>query len=128
MPLPKLTRLELEVMEALWNLGPTSVREIQETFPESRRPAFTTVQTTVVRLERKGVVQRVKKIGNAFIFGATVSREAAQHRLIDDLLSLFGGKVKPVMARLIESGKLTLEDVEEARRTLRDIARKEKSR
>jgi predicted transcriptional regulator len=126
MPLPKLTKLELEIMEALWTLGPSSVREIQETFPESRRPAFTTVQTTVVRLERKGVVRRVKKIGNAFIFTAVASREAAQHRLIDDLLGLFGGKVKPVMARLIESGKLTLEDVEEARKTLRNLAKKEK--
>lgn len=125
MPPPKLTKLELEVMEALWNLGPVSVREIQETFPEARRPAFTTVQTTVVRLERKGVVRRTRKIGNAIIFAAVASREAAQHRLIDDLLGLFGGKVQPVMARLIESGKLTLEDVEEARMALR---RKEKPR
>lgn len=112
-------------MEALWRLGPVSVREIQETFPEVRRPAFTTVQTTVVRLERKAVVRRVRKIGNAFIFAAAVSREAAQHRLIDDLLSLFGGKVKLVMARLIESGKLTADDVEEARKMVRELAKQD---
>lgn len=114
-------------MEALWSLGPCSVREIQETFPEARRPAFTTVQTTVYRLEGKKALRRFKKTGNALIFEAAVSREAAQTRLIDDLLSLFGGQTKPVMARLIESGKLTLEDVEEARKTLRQIAKKEKA-
>jgi len=123
MPLPKLTKLELQVMEALWNLGRCSVREVQETFPEDARPAYTTVQTTVYRLERKKVVRRVKKTGNALIFEAAASREAAQHRLLDDLLGLFGGKPRLVMARLIESGKLTAEDVEEARKMARQMAR-----
>ena len=126
MPAPKLTKLELQVMEALWRLGPCSVREIQETFPVTSRPAFTTVQTTVYRLERKKVVRRVKKTGNALIFEATATREAAQHRLIDDLLTLFGGQTKPVMARLVESGKLTLEDIDDARRALRELAKPRK--
>ncbi len=110
-------------MEALWNLGRCSVREVQETFPEATRPAYTTVQTTVYRLERKKVVRRVKKTGNALIFEAAASREAAQHRLLDDLLGLFGGKPRLVMARLIESGKLTAEDVEEARKMVKQMAR-----
>ena len=113
-------------MEALWRLGPCSVREIQETFPATNRPAFTTVQTTVYRLERKRVVRRVKKTGNALIFEAVASREAAQHRLIDDLLSLFGGQARPVMARLIESGKLSLEDIDSARKALRELAKQKK--
>jgi predicted transcriptional regulator len=127
MPLPKLTKLELEVMEALWGLGPCSVREIQETFPDARRPAFTTVQTTVYRLETKKVLRRFKKTGNALIFEAAVSREAAQRRLVDDLLALFGGQTKPVMARLIESGKLTIAEVDEARKTLRQLAKQKKT-
>lgn len=126
MPVPKLTRLELQVMEALWRLGPCSVREIQETFPAVSRPAFTTVQTTVYRLERKRVVRRVKKTGNALIFEAVASREAAQRRLIDDLLTLFGGQTKPVMARLVESGKLSLEDIDSARKALRELAKQKK--
>jgi len=124
---PKLTRLELQIMEALWGLGASSVREIQEAFPEKGRPAYTTVQTMVYRLEAKKAVRRVKKIGNAHIFDALISRGAAQRRLIDELLSLFGGRSQPIVARLIESGKLTLDDVQEAEKTLRRLARKDKS-
>lgn len=127
MNLPRLTKLELQIMEALWSSGASSIREIQEAFPERRRPAYTTVQTTVYRMERKRVLRRIKKIGNAHIFEAVVSRHAAQRRLIDDLLSLFGGRTQPVMAHLIESGKLTLEEVREAEKTLRKLARKDKS-
>jgi predicted transcriptional regulator len=125
---PKLTKLELQIMEALWTSGPCSVREIQDAFPESRRPAYTTVQTTVYRLETKKAVRISKRIGNANIFEAVVSRSAAEHKLIDDLLALFGGRVKPVMARLIESGKLTLEDVKEAEQALRKLSRKDTSK
>jgi BlaI family penicillinase repressor len=124
MPLPRLTKLELQIMEALWSAGASSIREIQEAFPAKGRPAYTTIQTTVYRLETKGAVGRVKKISNAHIFEARVSRHAAQGRLIDELLGLFGGRTQPVMAHLIETGKLTLEDVQEAERTLRKLSRK----
>src|SRR5450631_1316864 len=117
----KLTKLELQIMEALWTRGKASIREIQETFAEKDRPAYTTIQTTVYRLEGKKAVRRVRKIGNAHIFEAVVSRGAAQTRLIDELLGLFGGRTQPVMAHLIESGKLTLHDVDEARKTLRSM-------
>ena len=127
MALPKLTKLELQIMEALWTHGASSVREIQERFAEKRRPAYTTVQTMVYRLETKKAVRRVKKIGNAHIFEAAISRAAAQRRLIDDLLSFFGGRTQPVMAHLIESGRLTLDDVQEAEKTLRRLARKDKA-
>jgi BlaI family penicillinase repressor len=122
---PKLTKLELKIMEVLWTQDHASIREIQETFPKSNRPAYTTVQTTVYRLEAKKVVRRVKKIGNFHIFEATVSRSSAQKRLVDDLLALFGGRTQPVMAHLIESGKLTLEDVREAEKILRKLGRKD---
>jgi len=122
---PKLTKLELRIMETLWTTGAASIREIQEAFPERDRPAYTTVQTTVYRLESKKAVRRVKKISNAHIFEAVVTRGAAQKRLIDELLGLFGGRTQPVMAHLIESGKLTLDDVKEAERTLRELERKE---
>jgi len=122
---PKLTKLELQIMEALWTRGHASIRDIQETFPAKRRPAYTTVQTTVYRLETKKAVRRVKKVGNFHIFEAAVSRTAAQRRLVDDLLALFGGRTQPVMAHLIESGKLTLEDVKEAEKVLRTLARKD---
>lgn len=125
---PKLTKLELQIMESLWNRDRASIREIQETFPEKNRPAYTTIQTTVYRLEAKKAVRRVKKVGNFHIFEASVSRIAAQRRLIDDLLTLFGGRSQPVMAHLIESGKLTLEDVKEAEKILRKLARKDKSK
>lgn len=126
MTLPKLTKLELQIMEALWSRGACSIREIQETFPERGRPAYTTVQTTVYRMERKKVVRRARKISNAHIFEAAISRHAAQGRLIDDLLGLFGGRTQPVMAHLIESGKLTLDDLEEARKAMRKLGKKEK--
>ena len=125
MPLPKLTKLEMQIMEALWTHGSSSIREIQEAFPERNRPAYTTIQTTVYRLEAKKALRRVKKISNAHIFEATVSRGAAQSRLIDELLGLFGGRTQPVMAHLIESGKLTLRDVQEAEKVLRECERKE---
>ena len=127
MALPKLTRLELQIMEALWNLGPSSIREIQEAFPEPGRPAYTTIQTTVYRLEAKKALRRVKKISNAHIFEAVLSRNAAQSRLIDELMGLFGGRTQPVMAHLIESGKLSLDDVQEAEKALRRLAGKDGS-
>src|SRR5205085_4869609 len=105
---PKLAKLELKIMETLWARGQASIREIQEAFPERDRPAYTTIQTTVYRLEAKKAMRRVKKIGNADIFEAAVARQAAQGRLIDELLSLFGGRTQPVMAHLVESGKLTM--------------------
>src|SRR5713226_1171799 len=123
MPLPKLTKLELQIMEALWSLGPSSIREIQEAFAERGRPAYTTIQTTVYRLEEKKALRRVKKISNAHIFEAVISRNAAQRRLIDELLGLFGGRTQPVMAHLIESGKLTLDDVQDAEQALRKLAK-----
>jgi BlaI family transcriptional regulator, penicillinase repressor len=127
MVLPKLTKLELQIMEALWSRGPCSVREIHETFPARKRPAYTTVQTMVYRLEVKKVLRRVKKIATANIFEAAVTREAAQRRLVDELLGLFGGRSRPIMAHLIESGNLTLDDIREAESTLLRLAEEEKS-
>jgi BlaI family penicillinase repressor len=124
---PKLTKLELKVLEALWNNGASSIREIQETFSKNGRPAYTTVQTTVYRLENKKVVHRVKKIGNAHIFNASISRDTAHGKLIDNLLGLFGGSAQPVMSHLIETGKLTMEDLDEAKETLRKLSKKEKN-
>ncbi len=117
----KLTKLEMQIMEALWDRGSLSIREIQEAFPERDRPAYTTIQTTIYRMEQKKVLRRVRKISNAHIFEAVVSRHAAQRCLIDDLLGLFGGRTQPVMAHLIESGRLTLEDVREAEKALRKL-------
>ena len=126
---PRLTRLELQIMNALWTSGALSVREIQEAFPDEDRPAYTTVQTMVYRLESKKAIRRTKKIGNAHIFEAVVSRSAAQRRLIDELLDFFGGSSQPVVAHLIESGSLTLEDVKEAEQTLKKLhAEKSKTR
>jgi len=122
---PKLTKLELQIMEALWVAGRASIREIQETFPQKGRPAYTTIQTTVYRLEAKNALRRVKRVGNFHIFEAAISRQDAHGRLIDDLLALFGGRPQPVMARLIEGGKLTLDDVKEAEKALRNLARKD---
>jgi BlaI family penicillinase repressor len=127
-PNPRLSKLELQIMEAVWTRGASSVREIQEAFPEKNRPAYTTVQTMVYRLEGKKAVRRVKKIGNAHIFEAAITRASAQRRLIDEFLSLFGGRSQPVMAHLIESGKLTLEDVKEAEELLRKLERKDRAR
>jgi len=122
---PKLSRLELQIMEIFWTRGALSIREIQEGFPKKGRPIYATVQTTVYRLEAKGAVRRVRKISNAHIFEAGVTREVAGAALIDDLLSLFGGRSQPVMAHLAESGKLTLEDVDKAEELLRRLARKD---
>ncbi|HEX4164902.1 MAG TPA: BlaI/MecI/CopY family transcriptional regulator [Bryobacteraceae bacterium] len=107
----RVSRFELQLLEKLWSLGPCSVREIQESLPEKDRPAYTTVQTMIYRLEEKGAVRRVKKIGNAHIFEAILTRKAAHRRLIGDLLSLFDGSAAPVMSHLIETGKLTLADI-----------------
>jgi predicted transcriptional regulator len=123
---PKLSKLEFQIMEALWAKNEISLREIQESFPAKKRPAYTTVQTTVYRMEAKGIVRRVRKVGNFHLFTASVTRDAAQHRLIDDLLALFGGRTQPVMAHLIESGKLSLADVQEAEKALRQLSSKEK--
>src|SRR3954462_763911 len=116
----RLGRLELQVLEALWAHGKASIREIQETFPEPR-PAYTTVQTTVYRLEAKGAVRRVRKISNAHIFEPVVARDVARHRMLDDILSLFGGRAQPMMAQLAEAGKLTLADVRELEKTIKDL-------
>lgn len=120
----KITRFELELMERLWALGSASVREIQESLPEKNRPAYTTVQTMIYRLEEKKALHRVKKIGNAHVFEPLITRKAVYRRLIDDLLDLFGGSAAPVMAHLIESGKLSLAEVRAAEEAL---ARREKS-
>jgi BlaI family transcriptional regulator, penicillinase repressor len=125
---PKLAKLELQIMEALWIRGNASIREIQESFPGKDRPAYTTIQTTVYRLEGKKALRRVRKIGNFHVFEAAITRNAAQRKLIDDLLALFGGHIQPVMAHLIESGKLTLEDVKEAEKIVRKLAKKDKSK
>jgi len=127
MATPKLTPLELRIMEALWTSGPSSVREIQESFPEADRPAYTTVQTMVYRLETKKAVKRAKKISNAHIFEATVTRDAVQGRFIDELLGVFGMRMQPLMSHLIETGKLTMKDVKEAEETLKKLAKKDKS-
>ena len=118
MRLPKLSKLEHQIMDALWSRGAASVREVLEAFPEKGRPAYTTVQTMVYRLEEKGAIRRTKKIGNAHIFEAVISRASAQRRLIDELLAFFGGSSQPVVAHLIESGNLTLDDVKEAEQLL----------
>jgi len=125
---PRLTKLELQIMDTLWTRGEASIRDIQEAFPEKGRPAYTTVQTTVYRLEAKAAVRRTKKVGNFHIFAATITRNTAQGRLVSDLLALLGGQSRPVMAHMIESGKLTLEDVKAAEKTLRELAKREKSR
>jgi BlaI family transcriptional regulator, penicillinase repressor len=121
---PKLSKLEFQIMDVLWNKGDASIRDLHQAFPDSRKPAYTTIQTTVYRMEAKGVVNRVRKVGNFHIFSAVASRQAAQRRLIDDLLVLFGGRTQPVMAHLVDSGKLTLEQVKEAERTLRRLSRR----
>ena len=126
MAAPKLSKLEFQIMEALWAQTESSIREILDSLPAKRRPAYNTIQTTVYRMEAKGVVRRVRKVGNFHMFAASISRDAAQRRLIDELLAVFGGRSQPVMAHLIETGKLSLEDVKEAERTLRRLSSKEK--
>lgn len=120
MPQPKLGKLELQILEALWAQGKASIREIQEAFPEPR-PAYTTIQTTVYRLEGKGAVRRVRKISNAHIFEPVVARDVTRHRLLDEILSFFGGRAQPMMAQLAEAGKLTLDDVHELEKTIRKL-------
>lgn len=121
----RLTPLEFQIMTTLWERGKASIREIQDAFPGDDRPAYTTVQTTIYRMEDKNIVRRVRKVGNFHIFEPIISRNAAQGRLIDDLLALFGGRTQPVMAHLVESGKLTLDDVKEAEKALRKLSKKE---
>lgn len=123
---PRLTPLELQIMEVLWTRGPSAVREVQERFPEESRPAYTTIQTVMYRLESKKVARRTHKIGNAHIFEATVARAAVQRRLINDLLGLFGGKAQPMMAHLVQMGQLTLDDVREVERLLQETENKGK--
>jgi BlaI family penicillinase repressor len=123
----KLSKLELTIMETLWTQGACAIREIHDAFPKRGRPAYTTVQTMVYRLEAKQMVRRAKKISNAHIFEAVITREAAERRLIDELLGLFGGRAQPVMAHLIESGKLTMGDIKEAEKTLRELNRKDET-
>jgi BlaI family penicillinase repressor len=122
---PRLSRRELLIMEALWKHGACSVREIQETFPVKAQPAYTTVQTMIARLEAKQAVRKVKKIGNAHIFEAVVTRSVAQRRLVDEMLGLFGGRIAPFMSHLVDTGRLTLQDVEEARAAIKKNQRKE---
>ena len=124
---PKLARLELQILEVLWALGKASIRELQEKFPEPR-PAYTTIQTTVYRLESKGAVRRVRKISNAHIFEPLVARDVARHRLLDDILSLFGGRAQPMMAQLAEAGKLTLDDVRELEKTIKKLEQEKPER
>jgi BlaI family penicillinase repressor len=125
MPVPRLPKLEFQIMDALWAKGDSSIREIQEGFPAARRPAYTTIQTTLYRMESKEVVRRVKKVGNFYIFSAVITRDAVQRRLVDDLLAFFGGRTQTFMAHLVESGKLSLEDIKEAERVLRALESKE---
>src|SRR5882757_5196886 len=126
MRLPKLSKLEMQIMDVLWSAGPSAIREIQESFGLKNRPAYTTVQTMVYRLEVKKALRRARKIGNAHIFEALLSREAAQRRLVDEFLSMFGGRMQPVMAQLIEAGNLSPKDVSDAEKLLRDLAARKK--
>jgi len=124
---PKLTKLELQILEALWSHGKASIREIQEDFPEPR-PAYTTIQTTVYRLEGKKAVRRVRKISNAHIFEPIVARDVTRHRLLDEILSFFGGRAQPMMAQLAEAGKLTIDDVRELEKTIQKLDRQQAGR
>jgi BlaI family penicillinase repressor len=127
MPDPKLSRLELQIMEALWTRGEASIREIQESFPEKSRPSYGTISITINRMEEKKIVRRTKKVGNFHLFVPLIARDAAQLRLIDELVALFGGRSQLVMMHLVRSGKLKLEDVKEAERELRRLKRKDQS-
>jgi len=117
----RLSKLEIQIMETLWTKGEASIREMQDAFPEKKRPGYTTVQTMVYRMEAKKVVRRVRKVGNFHMFAAVVTRDAAQRTLVDDLLAMFGGQSRPVVAHLIDAGKLTLDDVEFAEKTLKQL-------
>jgi BlaI family penicillinase repressor len=126
MPRPHFSKLELQILEALWTHGKASIREIQESFPKPR-PAYTTIQTTVYRLEAKKALRRVRKISNAHIFEPIVARDVTRHRLLDEILSFFGGRAQPMMAQLAEAGKLTLDDVRELEKTIKDLDAKQKA-
>ncbi|HEY6346044.1 MAG TPA: BlaI/MecI/CopY family transcriptional regulator [Bryobacteraceae bacterium] len=126
MPSPKLSRLELRIMETLWSKGPSSIRELQEAFPEGQRPAYTTVQTVLYRLEWKKAVRRTKKVSNAHVFEPIISRNSVMRRMIDELVGVFGGRALPIVTHLIDSGRLSREEVREAQKALRDLARKDK--
>jgi len=123
----KLSRLELQILEILWTNGKASIREIQEGFPEPR-PAYTTIQTTIYRMETKKALRRVRKISNAHIFEPTLARDVTRHRLLDEILAFFGGRAQPMMAQLAEAGKLTLDDVRELERLIKKLNRKEPGR
>jgi BlaI family transcriptional regulator, penicillinase repressor len=124
----KLAKPELQIMDEFWTHGRLSIREIQESFPEEDRPPYTSIQTIVYRLEEKGAVRRVRKIGNAHIFEAAISRQQASGNLIDDLLALFGGRTQTVMAHLVESGKLTRDDIRETEKLIGELERKEEQK
>ena len=126
MATPKLSKLELQIMQKLWDRGESSIREIQEAFPEKGRPGYTTIQMTMYRMELKKIVRRVRKVGNFHVFEALISRDAAQQKLVDELLALFGGRTQLVMTHLVRSGKLKLEDVREAEKELRKLDGKDK--
>ena len=121
MPGPKLSKLEMQIMETLWTRGEASIREMVDAFPVKKRPGYTTVQTMVYRLIAKKVVRRARKVANFYLFAAAISRDAAQRRLVDELLAIFGGKSRPVVAHLIDAGKLSLDDVEFAEKTLKGL-------
>ena len=125
MPQPKLSKLELKILEALWSHGKASIREIQEAFPDPR-PAYTTIQTIVYRMEAKHALRRVRKIGNADIFEPIVSRDVTRHRVLDEILSFFGGRAQPMIAQLAEAGKLTPDDVRELEKTIRKLKAQQK--
>lgn len=125
MPRPKLSKLELEILEALWTRGKAAIREIQEAFPEPR-PAYTTIQTTIYRMEAKKAVRRLRKIGNAHIFEPAIARDVARHRLLDEILSFFGGRAQPMVAQLAEAGKITLDDIRELEKTVREHQKNER--
>src|SRR3954452_21350124 len=127
MPRPKLSKLELQIPEALWAQGKASIREIQEAFPPPR-PAYTTIQTTVYRLEGKKAVRRVRKISNAHIFEPTVARDVARHRLLDEILSLFGGRAQPMMAQLADPGRLARDDLRELEQHIDRLEREQKAK
>ena len=126
MTIPKLSRLELRVMEVLWDRGACCIRDIVDTFPASKKPAYTTIQTTVYRLEAKKALRQARKVGNVHVFEPIIGRNAAHRLLVDDILSVFGGRTQPLMTHLIESGRLTPEDLKEAQKTFRRLTRKEK--
>jgi predicted transcriptional regulator len=123
----RLTKFEIQIMETLWTRGEASIREMQQAFPEKKRPGYTTIQKMIYRMEAKKVVRRVRKVGNFHMFAAVISRDAAQRRLVDDLLAMFGGQSRPVVAHLIGTGKLTMEDVEYAEQTLKAVKKGDKA-